>query len=220
MEEFRISPKDLYNMDESAFAIGEIEATQRIINASIREKFQAKPGRHEWVTSVECICADGTSIPPLIIFRGKSMQYQYIPSNRPANWSLSYNTKGWTSNEHEIKWLCQCFEPQTREKANCVPCLLICDGHDSHITSQFIGHCIENNIHLMILRPHSSHLTQPLDVGVFGLLKKVMVAKIDPLLRTGVANVQKWEWLEAIYQSSPASIQVSKYTRRLSWYGN
>jgi len=72
----------------------------------------------------------------------------------------------------------------------------------------------------MILRPHSSHLTQPLDVGVFGLLKKVMVAKIDPLLRTGVANVQKWEWLEAIYQSSPASIQVSKYTRRLSWYGN
>jgi len=75
MEEFRISPKDLYNMDESGFAIGEIEATQRIINASIREKFQGKPGRHEWVTSVECICADGTSIPPLIIFRGKSMQY-------------------------------------------------------------------------------------------------------------------------------------------------
>jgi DDE superfamily endonuclease len=148
----------------------------------------------------ECICADGTSIPPLIIFRRKSMQHQYIPSNRPTDWSLSYNTKGWTSNEHGVQWLRQCFE-QTREKADGAPRLLICDGHDSHITGQFIGHCMDNNIHLMILPPHSSHLTQPLDVGVFGPLKKVMAAKIDPLLQTGVANVQKWEWLEAFIKA-------------------
>jgi hypothetical protein len=127
MEEFQIDQKDLYNMDESEFAIGEIEATKTIINADLRQKFQAKPGRQEWVTSVECICADGTSIPPLIIFRGKSMQHQYIPSNRRTDWPLSYNTKGWTSNEHGIEWLRQCFERQTREKANGAPRLRIWD---------------------------------------------------------------------------------------------
>ena len=49
----------------------------------------------------------------------------------------------------------------------------------------------------MILPPHSSHLTQPLDVRVFGPLKKVLIAKLDPLLRTGISNIQKWEWLAA-----------------------
>ena len=68
MKEFAIDLKDLYNMDESGSAIGEIEATKRIINADIHERFQAKPGRQEWVTLVQCICADRTSIPPLIIF--------------------------------------------------------------------------------------------------------------------------------------------------------
>lgn len=201
VDEFGIKPKNIYNMDESGFAIGEIEATKRIINANIRQQFQAKPGRQEWVTSVECICADGTSISPLIIFRGKSIQPQYLPPNCPNNWLFYCNTKGWTSNEHGIEWLRRCFEPQTREKADGEIRLLICDGHDSHITGAFIGHCMDNNIHLMILPPHSSHLTQPLDVGVFGALKKIMAAKIDPLIRTGVANIQKWEWLEAFIKA-------------------
>ena len=68
MEEFGIEWWNVYNMDESGFAIGDVEATKRVINANIRQQFQAKPGRQEWVTSVECICADGTAIPPLIIF--------------------------------------------------------------------------------------------------------------------------------------------------------
>lgn len=71
--------------------------------------------------------------------------------------------------------------------------MLICDGHDSDITGDFIGHCMDNNILLMILPPHSSHLIQPLDVGVFGALKKVMASKIEPLLRTGVSRIQKVE---------------------------
>jgi hypothetical protein len=36
MAEYKILPKDLYNMDESGFAIGEIEAAKCIINAKIR----------------------------------------------------------------------------------------------------------------------------------------------------------------------------------------
>jgi hypothetical protein len=42
-------------MDESGFQAGEIEATKCIINATIHQQFQSKPGRQEWVTSVECI---------------------------------------------------------------------------------------------------------------------------------------------------------------------
>ena len=49
----------------------------------------------------------------------------------------------------------------------------------------------------MILPLYSSHITQLLDVGVFGLLKKHMATEIDPLIRTGVPRIQKVEWLSA-----------------------
>ena len=61
LAEFNIKPENIYNMDEGGFAIGEKEAGRWcIINADIRQQFQAKSGRQEWVTVVECIYADGS----------------------------------------------------------------------------------------------------------------------------------------------------------------
>ena len=122
-------------MDESGFAIGDIEASQRIINATIRQAFQAKPGRQEWITAIECVCADGTSLSPLIIFKGENLSRQWIPASIRNTWRFGCNTKCWTSNIHGIQWLHQVFEAETCEKAKGKPCLLICDGHDSHIAS-------------------------------------------------------------------------------------
>ena len=56
IEECNTEVKDIYNMDESGFAIGDIEASWRIINTEIRQQSQAKPRCPEWVTAVECIC--------------------------------------------------------------------------------------------------------------------------------------------------------------------
>ena len=47
INEYDIKQGNLYNMDESGFAIGDIEASQRIINATICQAFQAKPGCQE-----------------------------------------------------------------------------------------------------------------------------------------------------------------------------
>ena len=79
----------------------------------------------------------------------------------------------------------------TREKANGQYRLLINDGHDSHITGDWLAHCQENKIIPAILSPHSSHLTQPLDIGVFGPLKKVMAREITPILMTQVRRLHK-----------------------------
>ena|SRR5437667_6015394 len=87
----------------------------------------------------------------------------------------------------------QCFEPQTSDKANGQYRLLICDGQDSHIPGKLIGYCMDNDIHLIILPPHSLQLTQPLDVGIFGPLKRVMASKIAPLITIGVSCLQKVE---------------------------
>jgi hypothetical protein len=111
--EFNIKPENFYNMDESGFAIGEKEAARCIINAKIRQQFQAKPGRQEWVSVVECICADGTGIPPLVIFKAQKLSTQWIPASIHGSWRFNCNSKGWTSNEHGLDWLIRCFDPET-----------------------------------------------------------------------------------------------------------
>ena len=150
---------------------------------------------------MECICVDGSFVPPLIIFKGEKLSRQWIPASIHNNWRFDCNTKGWTSNEHGIQWLRSCFEPATREKADGKMRLLICDGHDSHITAVWIEHCMRNNIVLMVLPPHSSHLTQPLDVGVFGPLKTLMASALEPLISTEIHQIIKTEWLSAFVEA-------------------
>ena len=100
-----------------------------------------------------------------------------------------------------MKWLREVFEPSTREKAKGKSRLLIYDGHDTHITDLWIEHSMKNNIIFMILPPHSSHLTQPLDVGVFGPMKTLMASEMEPLVSTELHSVLKAEWLIAYIEA-------------------
>ena len=94
IEKENIKLENIYNMDENGFAIGDIEASQHIINATIHQKFQAKSGCQEWVMAVECICMDGGFIPLLIIFKDENLSHQWIPANIHNNWRFGCNTKG------------------------------------------------------------------------------------------------------------------------------
>ena len=47
------------------------------------------------------------------------------------------------------------------------PVLLIQDGHVSHMSVELIELARANNIHLSCLPSHTTHILQPLDVGVF-----------------------------------------------------
>lgn len=48
-----------------------------------------------------------------------------------------------------------------------VPKLLLMDGHASHFTIKLIEIADSNNIHIICMPAHSTHLLEPLDVGVF-----------------------------------------------------
>ena len=95
-------------MDESGFTIGMIEASKVIINkqSSLNSIYhQAQPGQQEWVTSVECICMDGSSLPPLIIFKAENFCRDWVPANALKDWGYSNNSQGWMSNIHGAEWL-------------------------------------------------------------------------------------------------------------------
>jgi hypothetical protein len=60
-------------MDETGFSIGTMQSTRIIVDSTLRMRFQAHLGRQEWVSTVKCICRDGTAIDPLIIFKGQNV---------------------------------------------------------------------------------------------------------------------------------------------------
>ena len=53
---------------------------------------------------------------------------------------------------------------------NCI-CPAFLDGHHSHISLDLIRTARDSNVILLCLPPNTTHLLQPLDVGVFGPLK-------------------------------------------------
>ena len=210
IEKYNVNPENIYNMDESGFAIGSTQGACVVLDSRMRSQFQARPGRQEWVTVIECICGDGMVIDPLVIFKGQYLSTEWlVPAALTEGWRFSCSTKGWTSDIHGLEWLRRCFEPSTREKAEGGWRILILDGHGSHVTLDFIRHCRQHKIVLLRLIPHTSHLCQPLDVGLFGPLKCALALQLDPLFQTEVSRIRKSEWLSAFIEARKSAFSHS-----------
>ena len=80
---------------------------------------------------------------------------------------FSCSVSRWVTHDLYLEWFKFFIAniPPTR------PVLLIEDGHASHISIEVIELAQSNDIHLLCLPSHTTHLLQPLDVGVFKSLK-------------------------------------------------
>src|SRR5579859_5891169 len=198
IQEYDIKLKNIYNMDETGFSISSTQAGYVVVENDVPSQFQSQPGRQEWVTVVECICGDGSTVAPLVIFKAENGSTEWAQSPEvPGDWRFSASQNGWTSNMHGLKWLQLCFDSETHAKVDGGYRLLILDGHGSHVTGSFIMHCMDHRIALMRLPPHTSHVLQPLDVGLFGPLKTAISTHQDALFRLHVARIRNVEWLIA-----------------------
>ena len=81
-------------MDKTGFTIGTSQCNRVVIDSSLRTRYKIEPGQQEWVTAVECICADRSALEPLIIFKGQQISSTWIDSNIPWNWQFSTSLKG------------------------------------------------------------------------------------------------------------------------------
>lgn len=209
--------ENIYNMDETGFAVGTTQTTRIIVDSSQKSNWKVTPGKQEWITAVECVSAAGGALSPMIIFKAQNTNTRWIPDDAPANWHFSTSNSGWTSNSHGFEWLRTVFEPESRQISGEKPRLLIADGHSSHITADMIALCMENNIDLLILPPHCSHLLQPLDIGVFGPLKKYHAYETDRLQRAGINRFQRSEWVTLYQTIRPKALSVENI--KSGWRG-
>jgi hypothetical protein len=62
----KIEPQHSYNMDEKGFLLGCIGKSKRLFSRTLWEqggiKTNMQDGNREWITTVACICADGTAL--------------------------------------------------------------------------------------------------------------------------------------------------------------
>lgn len=204
-------------MDETGFAVGATQSTRIIVDSTQKSSWKATPGRQEWITAIECVDAAGGALPPMVIFKAKNTNSSWIPQDAPADWRFSTSNSGWTSDSHGFEWLRTVFEPASRQKSGDKPRLLIADGHSSHITGNMISLCIDNNIDLLILPPHCSHMLQPLDVGVFGPMKKYHALETDRLVRAGITRFHRVEWVTLYQRIRTKALSIENI--RSGWRG-
>jgi len=180
----------MYNFDEKGFLIGICRAVKRIVSVKhIRSKKilgANQDGNREFISLLACICADGTAVPPGLIYQGESGDLQDVwLDDFDSSSELAYfgvSKKGWTNEELGMSWLTKIFDRNTKEKAGNSRRLLIVDGHSSHVNIKFINYCDRNRIILAVLPPHSTHRLQPLDVGIFAPLATAYSNGIDKLM--------------------------------------
>ena len=95
------------------------------------------------------------------------------------------------------QWI-QHFHHATKNQTKGTHRLLLCDGYGSHLTYEFVRFCEDKKIIPFFLLPHTSHILQPLDVGVFQAYKYWHSEAIANATQTGIGKFTKIEFLHAL----------------------
>jgi hypothetical protein len=194
-------------MDEKGFLIGIVGRSKRIFSRRMWEKKEVRAslqdGSRAWITLLACICANGSTLPPGLIYEAanKGIQSTWVEDIKAGEHEvfITSSPSGWTNNDIGLAWLEQVFDRCTKEKAEKARRLyrlLILDGHGSHITMDFIDYCDQNRILLAILPPHSTYTLQPLDVAMFKPLLTAYLAELSKYLHAsqGLVPINKGDF--------------------------
>jgi hypothetical protein len=80
MTEYNILPHNTYNMDKKGFMIGELSKSKHVFLKQLWESKEMisalQDGSRDWVTIIAAICADGTLLPPSIIYTSANSTLQ------------------------------------------------------------------------------------------------------------------------------------------------
>ncbi|KAM4064340.1 DDE superfamily endonuclease [Hirsutella rhossiliensis] len=127
-------------MDEAGIMEGLGENGLVVGSAEKRSVQKKTPGSRVWTSFIECVSAAGTFLPPLVIFKGKSVQQQWFPEDLStfSDWQFTATKNGWTSDQTAVEWLEKVFIPRTQPPDPSERRLLVLDGHGSHETVDFM----------------------------------------------------------------------------------
>lgn len=168
-EEYNFLPENVWNCDESGFALnqGKVKVLSR--RGACNPKILGGSNEKTSYTVLACCSASGEYIPINILYKAKSLYNRWCHGG-PPSCTYDFSDSGWMEMKQFQRWFKKVFVPRMNKQEG--QKLLVMDGHASHVSSDTIELARANKIVLLLLLPHTSHFSQPLDVVVFAPVKK------------------------------------------------
>ena len=146
------------------------------------------------ITLIACIAADGNAAKSTVILPLKMFPSDLEGPKNAFYWSGS--KKGWITTDIYEQWIREVFIPHLQIKRIIyrqpdAPALLWLDGHStrgSEVANQLLA---ENNVFLVTIPGHTSHILAPLDNGYFREFKNYLTKFFKKAKSRSVPDVRK-----------------------------
>ena len=169
MEEYDLlqKPCHLFNIDETGLPISP-KPVKMVCRTGSKNPCCIDSGSKSQITVVGCVSAAGYCVPPMVVYNRKSyfVSSEMVQGEIPGT-AYGFSSKGWMDQDLFGHW----FNHFLKYVPPIRPLLLLLDGHSSHYCPSMIRQAAEHKVVLFALPPNTTHLTQPLDKGIFGPLK-------------------------------------------------
>lgn len=166
----------IYNLDETSTTT--VQKPKKVVaEKGVKQLNSCTSGeRGVLVTTCVIICANGTFLPPVMVFPRKYYKEHMTQGAPPGTLGLA-NPSGWMNGELFIDVIKHFIKFSNSSIKN--PAILIYDNHESHITYDVVEMAKAHGVIIVTLPPHCSNKLQPLDVAVFGPFKAYYNAAIE-----------------------------------------
>jgi DDE superfamily endonuclease len=195
-----ILPENVYNMDETGILLSFQTSRKYVVHKDDSRKFRGAAVKPTLVTTVEYISADGKYLLPLIIWPATTHRSHWTTHKTPG-WHYACSPSAFANSAIMLDWYRWVFDPQTKQRANHRPRILINDGFGPHESLEVLQFCHENSIILCRLPSHTSHKLQPCDVAVFRPLKTAY-RDLAERLEYGGANTISKQHFTSLYDQA------------------
>ena len=208
-------PMQIFNVDKTGISV--IHKTGKVISQVGRKNVWSVTSGEKGKTHtvITCVSASGFVIPPMMIYPRKRMNEKLKQGAVPET-LFECSDSGWINEELYVKWFKFFLTkiPPTR------PVLLIEDGHSSHISIDVIKLARNNGVHLLCLPAHTTHMLQPLDVGMFKSLKSNYLTACKKHLSNHPGQVITTDVLASLLaQAWPESYQCNEWIQKM-WHSS
>ena len=160
----------VFNLDETGFPLCGSNKLKIVTEKGSKNVYNVATESKEQITVLGCASGDGELQKPFVIFPGVRPVFNFQQVD-PAKYNVGSTPNGWISSDSFFTWFTSLFFSEIKDKVQ-FPIVVFMDGHVSHINLAISEFCQANNIILYCFLPHASHIVQPLDISVYGPLKK------------------------------------------------
>lgn len=168
----RDKPHQIFNCSETDFQLGRKRV---LLPKSASPGFRPAPGSRDHISVLTCFSAAGEDVPPFIIYSKAYPGGVCYKTEGPPNALYGWSESGCINSDLFKKWFLKHFLVHARKER---PLLLIFDGHKSPVNLEVVEAARREDVVLLCLPPHCSHILQPLDAGLFVLLKQRFTALV------------------------------------------